>query len=300
MRHFLYVPFTGLGLYGGARGKRWLKNRIEIFKQFVIPSLQVQTSQNFTIWVSWRREERGNKEVLKLYSYLARIFGPDRVVFTFAGVCFWDDKYPDDEARKRLISSLHNSLGTLINYVGDVKDVLMTIQPSDDCYSIHMVKEMQDIFSNTDYQAVGYTKGYIMNYQTLQLKEYNPKTNPPFFTIKFPKATFIDPFKHMTYTGPYKSHEYVGDKLKYLGIDRRGFIVGTHGENISTHFNNPYAGEPTLIPLAEFGLDLVKPIKISYSFRKHLMKKLPYRVQRKLRYIFGEKLYQKVYQFIHG
>lgn len=313
MRHFLYTPFTGLGLYGGSRGKSWLRDRIRIFKQFVVPSLQNQSNQNFTLWVSWRREERDNTDVLDLKYYLIETFGKERVVFSYSGVCFYDDKYPDEEARPKLLSNLHHSLSELINYVGDVQDVLMTIQPSDDCYYRDMVKDMQNLFTHTGYQAIGYKHGYIMNYQTLELAEYNPKTNPPFYTIKFPKEIFIDPFKHARHTalkrdsGKYKegtplpSHEYVGDCLKYHQIERRGFLVGTHGQNISTHFNNPYAGDA--VPkdvLEKFGLSVVKPIKICYNIRKEIMRRLPYRVQRKLRYIFGEQIYQRIYQFIHG
>jgi hypothetical protein len=301
MKHFLYVPFTGLGLYGGFRGNRWLRNRIEVFKQFVVPSMLAQTNQNFVVWVGWRREEQDNKYVGELRTYLENTFGADRVVFTFGGLCFWDDKYEDDVAHQRLIMALHHSLKELIDWVGDVKDVLMTIQPSDDCYKNTMVENMQNLFSRSDYGAAGYTKGYLMNYQTGELKEYNPKTNPPFFTIRFPKNVFIDPLKHAKHTGPYKSHEYIPQHMKYASIDERGFIVGTHGENVSTHFNHPYGGAD--IPkemLSEFGLGLVEPIKIRYSIRKQIMRRLPYRVQRKLRYIFGEKLYSKLYNFLRN
>jgi hypothetical protein len=296
MKHFLYCPFTGLGLYNGSRGSRWLRNRIKIFKQFVVPSLEVQTNQNFTLWVSWRREDKGNKQIEELYDYLKERFD---VVFTYHGVCFWDDKYPDDEAHERLITSLHHSLMELTDHVGDNKYVLMTIQPSDDCYNSNMVNEVQEVLKN--YDACGYTKGYIMNYQTKELREYNPKTNPPFFTIKFTKEVFIDPFLHMKFTGPYKSHEYVPDFLNYKRIDKRGFIVGCHGENISTHFNHPYAGEEVSEDLLkDFGLAEVEPLQISYSLRKRIMRTLPHGWQRKLRYIFGEKLYSHFYRWIRN
>lgn len=301
MKHFLYVPFTGLGLYGGFRGNRWLRNRIEVFKQFVVPSMLAQTSDNFTVWVSWRREENGNKYVNDLYEFLVDTFGSDRVVFTYGGLCFWDDKYEDSVAHQRLIMALHHSLKELINWVGDTKDVLMTIQPSDDCYNKHMVENMQNNFAHSDYNALGYKHGYLMNYQTGELKEYNPQTNPPFFTLRFPKEVFIDPLKHAKWTGPYKSHEYIGDHMKYMQLNERGFIVGTHGENVSTHFNHPYGG--TVMPkgtLSEFGLDMVEPIKIRYSIRKQIMRRLPYRAQRKLRYIFGEKIYSKLYNFLRN
>jgi hypothetical protein len=301
MRHFMYVPFTGLGLYGGFRGNRWLRNRIAVFKRFVVPSLVNQTSENFIVWVGWRKEEVGNKYVKDLYEFMIDTFGEGRVVFTYGGLCFWDDKYEEPIAHQRLVMSLHHSLKTLVDYVGDVEEVLMTIQPSDDCYNIDHVEQTQKFFDASDADAVGYTRGYLMNYQTGELKEYNPETNPPFFTIRFKKDVFIDPLRHLKFTGPYKSHEYVGDHMKYTTTDTRGFLVGTHGENVSTHFNHPYGGE-VVDPktLQVFGLELVEPLKIRYSIRKQILKKLPYRVQRKLRYIFGERFYSRLYNFLRN
>src|SRR3990167_1085962 len=194
MKHLFYIPFTGLGLYKGFRGNVWLKNRTEVFKHFVVPSLHAQTNQDFKLWVSWRPEERNNKYVQEFYTNLVGEFGQDRVLFTYHGVCFWDDKYSDTEARTRLVTALHHSIADLIDFIGECERVIMTIQPSDDCYHSGMAQEIQTLFRETDYQAIGYSKGYIMNYATKEVKEYNPETNPPFFSIAFPRAIFIDPF----------------------------------------------------------------------------------------------------------
>jgi len=298
--HFMYVPWTGLGLYGGFRGNRWLKNRIKVFEQFVLRSLKAQTNQNFIVWCSWRYEEKNNTIVQEFVKRMET--SGLRFIHTYNGVCFWDDKYDDEEARSRLLSSLHGSMGTLFDYVSEADTIYMTIQPSDDCYNIGAVEGIQAMLrGHPTFQAVGFEKGYIMNYTTKEVKEYNPKTNPPFFTIKFDKEVFIDPLKHTAYTGPYQSHEYIGNYLKYGTVDHRGFLVGTHGENISTVFNHPYAGEIVNKEILKmFGLENVEPLKISYSLRKRLMKMFPHKVQRKLRYIFGEKLYQGWYNWIRG
>ena len=240
--HFLYCPLTGLGLYGGHRGSGWLKNRIKIFKQFVLPSLLAQTSKNFVLWVSVRYEDHYDNDIENFRQFLESITD-FKTVFTYSGVCFWDDKFPDDEAHTRLIDAIHGSMGELFNVIGESESVLMTIQPSDDCYHKDMVNDVQEIFKNTDYQVIAYQRGYVMDYLTLNMKEWNPKTNPPFYTIKFSRETFTDPLKHIEYTGPYKSHEYVGEKLKLFPIYERGFLVGTHGDNISTVFDHPYAQE---------------------------------------------------------
>jgi hypothetical protein len=292
--HFLYCPFTGLGLYNGFRGNHWLKNRIQVFKQFVVPSLLAQTNKDFILWVSWRPQERTNSQVKELKEYLNATGLAN--VFTYGGVCFWDDKYKDVEARERLIMALHHSINDLIlDLRGDW--ILMTIQPSDDIYRKTMVDEIQKtFFAYQDAQVVGYSKGYIINYQTKEVAEYNPLTNPPFFTIKFPKPVFIDPLKHLEYTGPYKSHEYVSNYLKYYVSDERGFMVGIHGENISTVFDHPFKGVAVDASiLSNFGIAGVEPLKIKIALRKRLFRKLPHSWQRKLRYIFGEKMYAKIY-----
>lgn len=287
-KHLLMVPFTGLGLYRGFRGNRWLKNRIKVFEQFVVPSLLAQTSQDFIVWVAWRNEEKSNKIVNDFKKRLEKT--GLKFVHTYSGCPFWDDKYPDEEARVRLIDALHGSMGELINVIGECDHVLMTITPSDDCYHSKMVEEVQSRLFQNAVQVVGYRNGYIMDYRTGEIREYNPKTNPPFFTIRFPRDVFIDPLKHMEYTGPYKSHEFVVDYLKHEYLDGRGFLVGIHGFNISTVFDHPYAGDNAPIDiLLGFGLGTVELLEVKFSVRSWIFSKLPYKVKRKLRYWAGEK-----------
>src|SRR3990167_8030186 len=100
--HFIQVRFTGLGLFQGMRGVRWLRSRIQIFKQFVIPSLQAQTNKNFVLHCCWRYEERSSPLVKELQKYLECI-KEFKTIHTFTGILFYDDKYPDDIARLRLI-----------------------------------------------------------------------------------------------------------------------------------------------------------------------------------------------------
>lgn len=286
----MYIPFTGLGLYNGFRGERWLRNRITVFKNFVVPSLQNQTCKDFTVWISWRREERGNRQVDELRQWL-RENTDLNVVFTYSGVCFWDDKYNDAEAYKRLVDSVHYTLGELMDVLTG-EEILMTIQPSDDCYANYAVGSIQKFFrENNQYNAGGFIAGYIANYSTKEVSEYNPKTNPPFYTIKFPKEVFIDPRKQIQYTGPYKSHEYVPQFTKYAQWGDRGFLVGCHGENISTYYDHPFKGKVVKDILKDFGIDNSPVTKFSLGWKRRILKALPHRIRRKVRYWFSEKLY---------
>ena len=315
--HFLYCPFTGLGSYNGFRGNRWLKNRIKIFKQFVVPSLQNQTNKNFVLWCSWRYEEKRNPQVIELKKYLDKT--GIKTVFTYSGVCFLDDKYPDEIARMRLIDALHGSMGELINVIGECDEVLMTIQPSDDCYVNEMVEGIQGILAeHKELQAFGFSKGYMMNYLTKEVADYNPETNPPFYTIRFPRDIFTDTLKHIEYTSlkkdvgkyrqgfPLPSHEYVKDCLNYDTLDMRGFLVGCHGVNISTVFNHPYKGrtlnsEEANGVLKKFGLDNVEKFTLPFSVNSLIFHYLPYGVKRKLRY-WSEKqwILRPLFAFIYN
>lgn len=284
------------------RGNRWLRNRVKIFEQFVVPSLLNQTDKDFVLWVAWRQEERTNPIVTGLLRRLQRKFD---VVFTYTGIPFWDDKYPDDIARERLFRTLKDGLPQLFDAVEGAEEVYWLLQPSDDCYHQETVASVKKAFADPEMQVVGYTKGYLANYHTKDVLEYNPKTNPPFFAIKYPREIFFDPGKHMNYTGPFKSHEYIGEKLKMAFFEGRGFLVGTHGENISTHFNHPYGGLPIegedlARLLSEFGIAGTTPLELPWSFRKWLLRKLPHRVRRKLRYWGGEIIGNRIYNWIRN
>lgn len=225
----MYCPFTGLGLHNGYRGDKWLENRIKVFKEYVIPSLLNQTRKNFIVWVSFRPEEKDNPQVIELKDFMDQVLP---TVFTYGGLCFWDDKLPDDKAREKLLNNLKITLPELKDDCD--KEVYVTIQPSDDCYIGTAAETIQD---NMVKQGVGWKKGYIIDYSTKEIAEYNPETNPPFYTLRFDRDTFLDPQKHIDYAG-FKSHEYAPVEE----LEGRGFIVGTHGDNISTTFSHPYKG----------------------------------------------------------
>lgn len=301
IKHLLYMPMTGLGLYNGHRGNRWLKNRIKIFKQFVLPSLKAQTNKNFILWISGRREDKNDPLFTEFVQFLKTQVP---TVATYSGVCFWDDKYPDEVAHERLVSALHGAMGEVINAIGECDDVLMTIQPSDDVYRTNFVEEIQWLFAQfKKHDCIGYQAGYVMDYLTGRVKEWNPKTTPPFYTIRFKREVFIDPFQHMKYTGPYKSHEYVKDFVKATYMNSRGFLVGTHSSNISTVFDHPYAGaEVSRVILKEFGLENVENLKLPKSIDTVIFKRLPYSVKRKLRYLAGEKksIFRPVFSLVYN
>src|SRR6185312_3655892 len=268
-RMLVMTPFTGLGLFCGFRGNRWLRNRIKVFEAFVIPSLLNQTDRDFTLWVCWRREERENKQVKDLFLRLQVL--PFPVVFTYSGIPIYDDKYDDQTARERLYQTIKN-FPELMDAVPDCDELYMLIQPSDDLYDRNTIDSVKRAFQRKETQAVVFEHGYICNYSTLEVKEYNPTTTPPFAAIKFDREVFFSPEKHLKYVAlkrdsgkykagtPYPSHEYLKDCFNTGVFQGRGFLVGTHGENISTHWNHPFSGASVEGVLGNFGIAEVKPL----------------------------------------
>ncbi len=247
--HLAYVPFTGFGSYNGYRGDAWLTNRLRVFKSFVLPSLMNQDEQRFIVWFSWRPEDRKNPLVLDFKKFLNSVRGLS-YVFTFHGPCIYDDKYPDEKARERLYKSLSQTLPELAPVVGEAEWVYLTIQPSDDLYSSEAFKTIQEQ-EPEEKKAVGWKKGYVMDYTTKNIALYDPDTTPPFTTFVFPKQTFLDPQAHFDYIGPYESHEFVPDHFNYQELPGRAYCVGTHGSNISTVWEHPYKGPELQSPERE-------------------------------------------------
>ncbi len=221
-KHFALVPFTGLGLHNGYRGDAWLKNRIEIFKCFTLQSILNQTDKDFVVWVCWRAEEKENLIVQDFITYLSSWYGYS-FVHTFHGIPFWDDKYDDKTAGKRLMDTLKGSLPELKDIVGDSERVLLTIQPSDDMYiSTAMAQVKEALKGEKTNRSAGWKEGYIMNYRTKEIAKYSTEgwktdhistykteTIPPFFTILFSREEFLDPEKHYKHIS-----KYVGNKVK--------------------------------------------------------------------------------------
>jgi len=244
--HIVYTPFTGLGK-PGFKGDEWYKKRIQIFKENTLKSLQNQTNQFFVHWISFRPEEQNNKLTKELFSYLCGIKW--RVVFTFGGLCWWDDKYRFDKLHKRL----KDTLPALREVVGDARYVYETVLASDDMYH-------KDVMESIDRQPFAYKRalvhwnGYIRDIKNDRLAEWKPEPGhlPPFYTIMYPADVFLNPKKHLEYVKGFKSHEDIERLFDCVRMPDSRYCVNIHGNNLSTFWDwekdgekhtHPYIGE---------------------------------------------------------
>ena len=294
--HLMYVPMTGLGLHDGYRGDDWFKYRIELFKNYTLKSLLNQTNKNFVIWMSFRPEEEDNPITKRFADFMAKM--DLACVFTFGGLCFWDDKYPDSIAGKRLKDNLEISMKELREKLGGImlgkKFVYETIQPSDDLYHKDAVEEIKKKEIIFDKQAMIFKNGYMHNTENRRVAEYNPTTNPPFYTLIYPVNTFFNPEKHIEYMRGFKSHEDILKLFDCIQLPDNKYCVVVHKKNISTNWQHPFRGkiysiEEGAIIMRRFGLEIGEMTTIKAKaldikiLTKRLIKRYLLRVLIKLR-----------------
>ena len=284
--HFVRIPFTGVGLYGGFRGDDWYRDRIEVFKNYTLKSLKAQTNQNFLLWLTFRPQEEHNPLTAELLNYLKE--EGIQYVTSFEGLLYHDDKYGGDTKQKmmnagRVLRSayrnntwrdipqnlkeiwkdknatlprrLQRALEKLRPYFEEATDILVTHLDSDDMLAKNAIQQIQE--TEWKYEVMTIPMGYIYNVDTDEIAEWRPKTSPPFHTIRFPALIFFSPTAHMEKMRPYRSHEDAPKLGKTLMLGTTAYCVTTHNprNHISTTWQHPFRGEIVdRYTLNDFGL----------------------------------------------
>lgn len=273
---------TGVGLYGGYRGDEWFAERIKIFKQYTLKSLQAQTCQNFVIWISFRPQEERNPLTSELANYLKA--NDVSYVLTFDGLMYHDDKFSNGFKNKAknmariardafrnnrtirevlpafkevyvnknesLRTRLKKSLDVMKPHFGKSQWIAVSRIDSDDMFNKILVDTVQNF--EPFLGALTCNKGLIYNTTTGELAEWNPPTNPPFHTIFFDSDTFFDVAKHLAFFKDFKSHEDIPKVFATAPLPEYMYCVTTHNpkNHISTTWNHPFRGravDPALL-----------------------------------------------------
>lgn len=232
------TPFTGLGLNRNRFDDKWLTYRIKIFKNYTLKSLLNQTNKNFVHWISFRQVDKDRPLIKELYDHLKSL--NYKFVFTFHGIGFWDDKYENDNLLERLTKTL-----PALREICEGKEyVWETILGSDDTAHKDAIKGIQDKeFAMGEGKALIHGNGYLFNANTQRLAEWNPETNPPFYTIMYPMETFLDPQKHFDYMKGFKTHEDIPRLFNCEKLPDGRYCYLVHKNNISTNWNHPFRGK---------------------------------------------------------
>lgn len=226
------IPFTGLGLFNGYRGDEWFKRRIELFNKYTLQSLLKQTNQDFIVWLQFRPEEKDNPLIKEIQTI------PGRTVMTFGGICIWDDR-KENEA-EGLLNRLKASLPDLKEVVG-TQDVRLINVASDDMYSDEVVQSVSEA-QFAPKTALTHQLGYIYSTDD-RLAEWNPTTNPPFYTLMYGNEDFLDPVKHYEFLKGFRSHEDIVTAFNPVRMPDRRYMVLVHNANISTAWTHPFKGQ---------------------------------------------------------
>ncbi len=246
-RHFLITQFNllhfplGTELKKGEEWIQWTRERIELFRNYCLPSLDNQSCKDFT-WLIYFDEQTPDEftwiiDELKSRSYV-------KIRFSKGNDGFMKDHISD-------IRHLSKSAEWIISSRID----------NDDVFHKEAIKVIQEAFHPTDEFMISLTSGYTLNLQTLKMGHYYyPEC--PFISIieKCEKEELKSIF--------YKSHSH-WDQLKLrifdelfkknkkttFIIDQPYWIQLVHGKNVS---NSEKRGLPVVMQkdLSSFNLEL--------------------------------------------
>ena len=255
--HFVYIPFTGLGMINnGFMGQDWFENRARIFKKYTLASLANQTTKNFIIWISFRPEEKDNPVTEQIRQDIEE--AGLKYVFTFNGIAMYDDR--GTQHNKDLKERLGKMIETLKPLIGDAEWVFKTDCGSDDMLSSVSIEEIQEEEPRIS-GATYYLNGFIFNDQTGQVAEWKRNTSCSKYTLMFPVDIFLNPIRHYSYIGKLESHEFLPLVFDATRLPDGRYACAVHGYNISTAWSNPFRGEEYFgkekqLIIKKFGLNL--------------------------------------------
>lgn len=231
-------------------GEKWLKRRMEYFKQYTIPSLQNQTNQNFIHWISFRQGTKFCGQILDLYDYLKSI--NYKFIFTFNGQPYWDDKDNTSDEKVPVTKNptlkvrLEQSLLVIKPYCNG-KYVYLTVLDSDDMLHKDFIKNVQEI-PFKERRTVVCGKGYALTYPSeryskAEVADWEPTTNPPFYTIMYPVEVFTDAEKKLKYDEPFHSHEDIPKVFETIKLPDYSYCYLFHMANKGTSWEHPFRGK---------------------------------------------------------
>ncbi len=253
IQHLVYIPFTGLGI-NDFRGNAWFEYRTNIFRDYTLKSLKNQTTKDFTLWISFRPEEKENS-ITKRIEQDIKDAGID-YIFTFDGIMMWDDRgtWHNNDLKERMEKSLTELKGKL----GESDWVYKTDLGSDDLFLGEALEEIQKVEPKEKRSTV-YFNGYVLDMENNRLAEWNRDTSCSKYTIIYPSETFFSAEKHLDYIKELKSHEYASQVFDAVRLPDGRYMAGVHKGNISTTWENKFRGRQIGDPekkeiLTKFGL----------------------------------------------
>lgn len=274
VKHIIYIPFSGVGLFDDPKDDTWLKYRIEIFKEFTLKSIINQSKPIDLLWLGF--DGRYNNPLIK--NLLESIKIP--VISTHTGLIYTDDKFIfrnkstdlyestwkyawrmfGRALKKRklyiftrflknlylknrsLSSRLDDTLKIIVDALGWFEYIYLTRLDSDDLLHRDYIKEVST-YSPTYKKALIRDKGYVYNRNSAELAEWVPKTCPQFFTLQIPRNIMLRSQSFVDYWKDYTTHEDVKKAFNYDTLADHKYCMLIHGNQISSIWGHPFRGK---------------------------------------------------------
>jgi len=191
----------------------WWLHRLSIYEHFCLASLRNQTNKNFVILMTVEHVP------VKFQEKIKEILSKSGLTYIF---------------RVAETTTLAESLK---EYANDYDIVYSTRIDSDDMLHKDAIAEIQT-HAFAMRQALLFQKGYCYDCRNNKLRHYF-MPSPPFSTIMYPMAIYLDEEKQQEYRN-FKSHDRLVHSMPYIILSENKFIVNVHGTNrITTFENNP-------------------------------------------------------------
>jgi len=235
--HLIYIPFTGLGITE-YKGDSWFQYRANIFRDYVVKSLKAQTTKDFTIWISFRPEEKDNPVVTQIAKDIED--AGLKHIFTFDGVMMHDDRgtWHNQDLEERM----QKSLDYLKEWLEPSEWIYKTDLGSDDMFSKIALEEIQKV-EPKERGATYYFSGYIMDMVGDRIAEWNRDSSCSKYTVIYPSDAFFDASKHLEYVKGLESHELLPQIFDATKLPDGRYMCGVHRGNISTTWDNSFRGK---------------------------------------------------------
>lgn len=181
---------------------KWIQERLTIFYKTALKSLIIQKSLPFSVFIdcdsrslAYIQSELKKREALPSYIVFNTREENDAEVIVRAKRC----------------------------------DKLMIVRmDTDDLYREGYIHALYTMKLKEGVEALVNTKGYIYNYQTYELANYEAPS-PPFYTLIYNAEEYIQGFRYK-----FHGHKEVIQVLKCQKLEGRNFMVSLTGHNTSS------------------------------------------------------------------
>jgi len=213
---FLDIERPNSDIYNLDLPLKWVKDRIELFNRFTLPSLLNQTFQDFRIFLICGNKHKEYTSNLKWNKRIELCYGKGE-----KGTITQDPGYPEP--------------GLKIEEFGviDTDYIAITRLDSDDMFHRDAMADVRDNVIMTDERRCLIFKKYLLwNTVNHYLYPIHHKRSPPFITHIFPKAIYKDYNKFAEQH--FLSHRFAGGKLpETIELPADRVCVVNHEDNIS-------------------------------------------------------------------